>query len=121
MSLHPKNSFIFFDGHKFRRLYHARVSANKPNLALAIPLNLFYKNPGEMQNKNKGVMLKLYKPMQTLHWKTPARLRCATELKISSGRQSPGKGNSVSLKNTKKRGRKKEKRGTTESCLTTFT
>jgi len=27
---------------------------NKPNLALAIPLNLFYKNPGEMQNKNKG-------------------------------------------------------------------
>jgi len=26
---------------------------NKPNLALAIPLNLFYKNPGMMQNKNK--------------------------------------------------------------------
>jgi len=29
-------------------------------------------------------MLKLYKPMQTLHWKTPARLRGTTKLKISS-------------------------------------
>jgi len=26
---------------------------NKSNFALAIPLKLLYKNPGEMQNKNK--------------------------------------------------------------------
>jgi len=26
---------------------------NKPNFALATPLDLVYKNPGEMQNKNK--------------------------------------------------------------------